>query len=785
MLLACGSAFAQIPSDLEGRVIVGIDITGNKRISTEKLLGTMKSAVGTPLSLAVINDDIKAIAALGGFNDIVIKARPEGEDVRLLLQLVEYPSIHQIYVQGNHKIKTKSLLKELSKFGIASDREFSPEKMNRGVKTLEQKYRDHSHYLAKVKWHRFTDETAHREVVEFRITEGPSIGIGAINLNGNTAFKDDVLRGLMKTCVRGWFKNYTSLTRPRLPLFSRGIYKEKVLNDDIKRIRDKYRRNGYINASVSAPRLTVDKHRRTLTINVDIAEGSRYMVKEIILTGNKRLKTAALLKLIEVNVPGKPYNPIAMEQRDLLAIGGAYRSRGYFYARVFPKTHIDEKNHLVSISYDIVEGELTTVDKILIRGNTITKEKVIRRELKLHPGEIYDESRLRTSIQKLYQTGFFRDVNVDFSEVERGQKINIIITVDEKPTTGTFSLGTVYSSLDSWLGYAELTKTNLGGLGRRINFKWERGVRKFNLLTEYHEPWINDKDIQGTFRLYNTTRQRYYWLYKPEVGYRYITRGGSIDLGTRHFNDFFHLFTKLTSEITTPYRLERPNTSGDWSDPPFFYRFPENMLSESQTSKTTSITLMGVYDTRNNPLLSSSGSKISASLEVASNIFDDFGLGGDTRFNKIMLEGATYHKNFNKWNLGIHAKYGYIRPLIEGVAVPPWETFLVGGVFSVRGYEEGEISEQLGRDIMLVINIEEIYPISDYVKAILFWDMGNAWASSAERTASWNSGSFLQTGFGFGFRLETAMGPIRFEMGARHKDGHIVWKQHFTIGQTF
>ncbi|MDN0046878.1 BamA/TamA family outer membrane protein [Megasphaera hexanoica] len=483
------------------------------------------------------------------------------------------------------------------------------------------------------------------------------------------------------------------------------------------------------------------------------------VVNGIEITGNQSLSDGDIKKLITIT-PGSVLNT-SIVSRDIAAINTTYNNAGYMLNRV-SEVSLDEKGILhIGISEVHVED-------ISLRGNTKTRDKVILRELRFKKGDVFNREVASRSIQRVYNTGYFEDVNVRLLPGQKNAQ-DIIVEIDVvEQKTGTVTIGAGYSDSDGLVGILGLSETNLRGTGDKVSIQWEFGGEtnsNKNYIFSYTHPWLNDQGDSIGFSLFD--RENDYNDYDEngdeKADYDRQTRGFNITYGrvrSEYVSDFVTLETKETKYKDWNSGLNYPELSKDPDHPEYHDYMDDNF------GRTNSLRWSHVFDNRDNVFDPTRGKRLSFTGVWAGN-----GLGGDFDYFKFIVENRLYYK------VG-HAHVIAVR-LMGGIAdgdMPYNDLFTLGGADNLRGYEDDEFRG----DKMYLGTIEYRYPIAKKVQGVFFVDAGNAWGGT-DKVPWYHDKDELHVAGGLGFRVTTPIGPIRLDYGVGDEGG----KFHFSFGGKF
>ncbi len=747
--------YAQEPQKSTQTKITDIKIEGNKAVSTNTILSKIKTRVDGRFLQKLVNADIKRLYATGFFTDVTAEVEDYKGGVRLIFSVSEKSVVGSIVFEGNKIYKEGTLKKQIeTKEGDVLNRRL----LSEDVKRVKVFYKKKGFSLVTVKYDIDLNEDLNSSTVRIIINEKKQHRIKKITFKENKAFPSNRLLKVIST-------------RPDT-LFTSGILDEDVLRQDMERLEAFYKDKGFIDVKASN---LIDYTDKGIDILININEGDQYFVGEVVIEGNKIISTKKINKELKMQ-PEKPYSPNNL-RFDTIAIQTLYFDKGYMSCRVKPITSLDKTARAIDIKYILTEGDLSYVSAVKITGNYKTKDKVIRRELRLYPGEQFDGVKLKKSKQRLYDLGYFDEVTFDTEPTKVANEKELAVRVKEAKT-GEFSFGGGYSSVDQLVGFVEVAQRNFDianfktftGAGQVLRIKAEIGSVNQNYTISFTEPWIFGHPYLFGFDLFNFDRKK-----KGSLGYGYSEKrtGGGLRLG-KEFTDYDRADLK--------YRLEKVkigNVSTDASSA---------LLDEEGKNTISSLALTLTRDTTDskfNPML---GHILSATGEDAGGIF-----GGSKDFYKLTGIADFFFNYQKRLVLELKARGGWETEYDDSKHVPIYERFFAGGANTVRGYKERTIGprdsktgDPIGGEAMLIGNVEATYPIFKNFKIAAFYDIGNVWENSED--ASIKSDDF-KSGTGVGIRVKTPIGPVKVDMGYPLDKAHPGDKQkirfHFSMTRGF
>jgi outer membrane protein insertion porin family len=728
-LFFCSAILAQTQDSQ--RLITKVEVRGNKNISGASILSKVRTKTGMNFSQLIASDDLKRLYALGYFTDIEIELENYAEGVAVIFKVTEKPILSAIAISGNKSIRTDNIQKLVqSKIGEF----FNLQQLKQDMRDIQKAYEARGFPLASIDYQMQIDEESNEAKVEIVIQEKMRVKIKEIYVEGNEFFSDKKILKLMRT--------------RRDSLFTSGLYKEEVLDVDLERIRSFYQQNGFLDVQVTAEK-SFGPEKKRMYITINIKEGKQYLVGKITIQGAVTFPEKELRAKLKMQ-PGTPFNKDELKY-DISHVQSFYFDKGYISAEVDVDTVLNEKtNRDIDINYKIVENELAYVDKIKIRGNTKTKDIVIRRQLRAYPGEPFDGERLRRSKERLYNLGFFQEVSYDTEPTKFPNRKNLIVNVKEAKT-GEFAFGAGFSSVERFIGFVEIAQKNFDitnwqtftGAGQDLRVKATIGTTTQRYDLSFTEPWIFGYPISFGIDGYKRVRER-----SGVTGYSFDEerQGGDIRLG-KEFNDWVR--------ADMMYKLENVDISNIPDDA------SADLRNEVGKNTISSLFFTITRDSRDNIYNPSRGLVLSYSAEVAGGP-----LGLDKDFFK-MTSSFDFFKTFlEKLLLELRLVAGGGDSFEDTADLPIYERFYAGGTNTIRGFQERAIGpkdvsgEPVGGASTLYGTCELTYPLFKLIKVAAFSDFGNVW----EKLGEFGSGDFKYS-VGLGLRIKTPIGPVNLDYG--------------------
>ncbi|MBI4848492.1 MAG: outer membrane protein assembly factor BamA [Nitrospirae bacterium] len=725
-----------------GPVVTSIGLNGNKKIGEETILAKMKSKAGAPFSKNAVQEDIKKLYGIGYFDDVRVEIESFEGGIKLTFNFTEKPTIASIDFQGNEKVETKDLKDKIT---ITAGAIASIPLITDNTEKLISYYHSEGYWLVKVI--PITREISQDTVaLTFQISEGQKVLIKNIVIEGNKALSKKEIKKVMKTKEGGLFSFITGS----------GVYQSEQIRVDLERIRDMYLNHGFIYAAISEPELTLSPEKKKLTLKISISEGEQYKIGEMKVAGNTVFTNEEILKNVK-SATGQVFDRGKLKN-DIDSILDLYTEKGYAMADVNPLVDVNTKDEAANITLSVTEGSIFRIGRIDIAGNTKTYDKVVRREIRLDEGDVYNKKLLKRSYQRINNLNFFESVDISPQPRSEEKLIDLNVKVKEK-LTGMLSIGGGYSSVDKFMVMGEITQANLFGKGLYLRFKADLSARRKNYNLSLRDPWFMDKPVSASFSIYNE-----FYEY-PD--YDKKATGGSVGFG-KEFSEY------VGGDIT--YNIENVDIT-KVSDS------ASSVIKDQEGRKLTSSISPSIWrDTRDNYIDTTSGSRNALYSQLA-------GLGGSNYFYKGLVDSIWYFPVIWDMTFSVRGRFGYANGY-NGKELPLYERFYVGGINTVRGLGFGEggpidsSGEKLGGNKELLFNAEYIFPIEKEIrlKGVLFFDYGRAF-DNGENIAL----SKMRYTAGAGFRWMSPLGPLRLEWGFNLKpeENESRQKLEFSIGGIF
>src|SRR5213080_4330875 len=724
---------AQAPQAAPGPPIIrSIDVqyTGPQTVSKERILAQLRTRVGQPYSNQVVEQDIAALYKTGAIQNVRIFAQPEGDGVKVIVAVQTRAILREIEISGAERIKPGRLRKEIK---LKLNQAVDEKQLEEARQKIIEVYQGRGFTDVSVQFRVDPiDEKRGTARVVYTVNEGVKGAVRQVHFEGNAHFSEKVLRKQMKT--RGKTLVYF--------LDKSGRFDEVQLEQDLDKVREFYQNHGYIDVEIKNVR-----RERTgkgpMIITIVIAEGPQYHVRKLTVTGYQHAREdriRALLKMKE----GSVYSPKQLRD-DAKAVADAYGSGGYVDLVILPEG-APAGPALIDVTYKIQEGDRSFVNRINIEGNTRTKDKVIRREVLVAPGDVFNTVRVDVTKKRLENLGYFAKVETYPEEPDIPGRKDLTILLQEK-RTGSLSFGGGFSTVDKLVGFVELTQGNFDlfnwpsftGGGEKFRLRLQYGTERKDFLLTITEPYFLDRRLA-------LTGQAFY----NEANYL------SADYDQRNYGFSLDLRKPINAYMygTLGYTLQNVEIFNVASSSPEF------ILTQSGTFTESKMFSSVVLDTRDNPLLSRRGQRITFSPSIAGGF-----LGGDTQIYAFDLEGSQYFHLPKDTILLINGEISTVSQWGAGNVVPIYERLYLGGSNNLRGFPFREVGPQqngepIGGQSMARATIEWTFPIIEKARGAVFYYTG------FDNTSAWSFGfNHMASDIGVGIRLDLPIGPLRLDYG--------------------
>ncbi len=710
--------FFMVPSVLAGTFVADIQVQGNKRVDSAIIKNALSITPGQEISIEDVNRDIRAIFRLDQFEDVQASILEINGLSTLVFTVKEKDLIRKITFQGNKKLGRDALTKASE---LTVPFVFDREKVLRSVDQLRAKYRSKAYWSAIVKWSVDDSFPGASELI-FEIEEGKKAHVKKIRFDGNKQVSEDELKEAMQTKEKGFLSFLTGT----------GTYLEEMVAVDVSALENVYKNHGFLQVKVRQPIITPHADGRSLDLLFEIEEGRQYFMGSIEVRGEFAATRQEILDRITLK-KDEVFDRSQL-RKSIVAVNDLLADRGYAYVNVSPLLQIRDSDQRVDIALDIEQGEQVYINRINISGNETTLDKVVRREVQLQEGDLYNATKLKRTRNKIRNTGYFEEVGVSTKPTKDLRYTDINVEVTEQ-STGNFSIGGGYDTAEGFVATASLMENNFLGHGLRVIASGSIGEEDSTYRIGITDPYFLDYNLTAGAEIYKTESE---WdeFTRAATGVK-LKLGWGLNENWR--NTYIYNFeSKDISEIDTNAAQEIKDFEGK--------------------STLSSLTAAFVRDTRDYRLEPKKGSLSRLSLEVA-------GLGGDDQFVKGL---ASYRHFFPlKWDtvFTAHTQIGHVFDYGDD-GVPIDERFYLGGMSTLRGFDTREVGPKsgnsfIGGDTQAYANFDYIFHIhrESAIRGVLFFDVGNAWSDVGD------FGKDLRYSAGFELLWKSPFGPFRVGYG--------------------
>lgn len=788
LVLACLPATAQLAAPKVAKV--EIKHVGPQGVSDDLIRANIRVKPGDPYLRAAVDDDVRTLYATGQFYDIRVTDEQTADGVVLTYIVQANPRLTAIKFEGNKKYKDSKLLKKItSKVGEP----LNERKLFTDSQEIEKMYQKAGYPGTKAKYSISIDESAGRATATFNITESPKVKIQRVDFVGAEAFTQRQLRKVIKT-RRHWMFSWVTST---------GVFKDEQFEEDKEKLADFYRSRGYIDFEIKDVQFEHPTPRR-LIIRIIVYEGRQYKVGTIKISGNKLFSTAEIAEGIRkmqsssglIKKAKRGPHGFIMDEGAVFTPGGLstnmqdiadfYGARGYIDVTPFSRSLSVERipntdTGTMDLEFQIDEGQKNFIEKIEIRGNVKTKDRVIRRELAVSPGEVFDMTRVKISQRRLEGLQYFEKVDARPEATDISNHKNLVVGVDEK-NTGNLTMGAGFDTVQSLVGFVEVTQGNFDlfhpptftGGGQKFRLRVQLGLELQDYEAEFIEPWFLGRHLQLSVDLY----RRDYAFQSLENLYDEVRTGTRVGLTRALGSEFLIGSVGYTVEdvgILFHGNVVRTNGAGGVPIVGQPITIPHTLLEESGYNLISKFDASIAYDTRNSVYLPDKGQRTSLEATLAGPF------PGDKDYYRLVLKSAWYFKGlFPGHVLELLGETGVADAYGSSADVPFYDRFYLGGLNTLRGFHYRSVSpreqpfppapgssrEPIGGDTYWFGSAEYSLPIIHSPKEngvglrfAVFYDIGNVFLNPYDYHTD-----YLDN-WGVGLRLNLPIGPLRLDYG--------------------
>ena len=735
-----------------------IRVEGLQRIEAGTVFASLPLRVGDRYTDDKGAAAIRALFALGLFKDV----RLETQGDVLVVVVQERPSVASLEFIGLKEFDKDVLVKALRDVGLSEGRPFDKALADKAEQELKRQYISRSLYGAEVV-STATPIDRNRVNLTFTITEGGPAKITQMDIVGNQAFSDATLRDQFNLDTGGWMSWYTKSDR----------YSRTKLNADLEALRSFYLSRGFLEFRIDSTQVTMSPNKQDMAIAINISEGERYVISGVKLEGNYLDRDDEFKALVKIAV-GKPYNAETVAETTK-AFTDYFGKFGFAFARVEAKPQIDRRNNRVQFVLQAEPSRRAYVRRIQVAGNDRTRDEVIRREFRQLEAAWYDSDKIRLSRDRVDRLGFFTQVNVETVEVPGApDQVDLLFTVAEKPT-GSISLGAGFSSAEKVTLSFGIRQENAFGSGNYLAVEVNTSKYNRNLVLSTTDPYFTRNGISRTVDVFQRTT-------RPFLGdinaYSLINSGAGLRFGVP---------VTETDTVFMGVNAEQTEIRTGTGLPDAYLEYAQKF---GATSSALPLTLGWSRDGRDSALVPTRGSLQRVNADVS--------VGGDVRYLRASYQFQQYFPLTKKYTLAFNTDLGWGQGL-KGQEYPLFKNFYVGGLGSVRGFEQSTLGPTrptsstnlapiyLGGSKKVVFNAEFITPFPGAgndrtLRLFGFTDIGRAFGENENISLG-----DLRASAGIGLSWISPMGPLRFSyaMPIRQQTGDKIQRLQFQIGTSF
>jgi outer membrane protein insertion porin family len=737
-LLGQGASAAAQPDEPVPQIgSIAVKFVGVANVSEQVVRANMSLREATGLDETLIDRDIRSLYRTGLFEFIEVKreARP-GNVVNLLFEVTPKFRVLAVRFEGNKEYKERRLIREIKTVANSS---LDERQIKEDQEKLYEFYQKNGYNQAQISYTIDRNRSTGFGTVTFRVREGAKVRISDIRFVGNDNVKARKLRKEMET----------SKWHPFSWLTGGGRFKDNEFEEDLDKLRDYYREQGFLDIEIAEDKVTFDyPSTGRLVITLRAVEGRQYKVGDITFTGNT-IHPSRLLGLVVRQRKGTTFVPSKLD-KDVENLEDFYGRGGYLDTRVRLVRRPNLQTGNIDVEYAITESEKFQVESINIEGNTKTKSIVVLRELVLGPGDIFDSVRMKISKIRLENTRFFEDVNVTPESTNIPGRRNLRVALREA-RTGNLTFGAGFSSLERAVVFAEVTQSNFDlfnrksffqGDGQKFRLRLQLGSQSSEIVLAFEEPWLFERELAFGFQLFRTTSDY------QSAFYEEIRAGGQVYLRKRLFG---------LVEGTGTYTYEVVDIANvDPSAPSVI----QTLAGQTAISK---VGFSLLRDTRDKIINTTSGNRMELITEVAGGP-----LGGDADYYRLEFRGSQFYPvfEFQEQVLSLIARAGVVENYGDSASVPFFDQYFLGGPQTLRGFEYREVGpknnlgEPLGGKTYGFFSAEYSFDVVKPIRFAIFYDGG---------FVNLDGYDFAPTdyndNFGFGLRLFVAGAPLSLDFG--------------------
>ncbi|GAK56866.1 outer membrane protein, OMP85 family, putative [Candidatus Vecturithrix granuli] len=661
-------------------------------------------------------------------------------EVNLVFTIVEGQPL-TIRFEGNAQIKTKALHKliNIGEFGRGTLEEFLAE----NVSKLTEYYRSRGYYFADISSDYAVEGTT--PMITFSIEEGHQVRVERITIEGHRAFTTRQLRKLMLTDTGGWF--------------SKGVYQEKVFKEDLLAIKAFYQQHGYLIAEIVSTTIEFNQEQNQVTLHLQIQEGVQTRVEEIHIIGEE---DETFLKNLQKKLALREQDPLDLDKlvQTIERFQEFYANKGYIKADIKDFRSFNEDQSRVILTLKIDRGIQFFVGKISIQGIIRTKKEFIMRELQVQEGDVYNPQKIRETVRRLLQLGFYDSVTFQILDPKSTNPVQDMLLVVKETSAKDVEFGFGYNTETYFKGFVEYSDKNVLNYGGKATARLDASIERPKVTLQYRHPHFFMRDNDLVLSVFDD-------IQKDNNSFEIERRGGRLAF-QKKFSESFSTSVGYFFEIEDPSNVKK-----------------DAVLSKQDTSiiNVAGFDVQASWDTRDDLIIPQKGGYLQVGLRSALEA-----VGAETEFLELYGQSYVYWELFDNVILANALKGRQIEPIRSSDQTPIYMRYFLGGDGSVRGFERHEVGptgsegNKIGGDRMFAFTTELRFPIYSILGGVVFFDAGANWLNDQ----GFESDDLRET-LGAGLRIATPIGPLRVDYGYKldRRSGESAGEYYIAIGSTF
>ncbi len=787
-LLVLCLLFSQAVKGDEEFVVGDIQVRGLQRISLGTVYNYLPVNVGDKFSMDNVGPAIKALFKTGFFKDITL----EKEGSTLIVNVVERPSIAKIIFEGNKDLTKDDLTKALDKIGLSEGKVFDRQVLDKVEQELNRQYLSHGKYALKIKTD-VSNLTRNRVGIHIKISEGRVTKIKQINIVGNKAFDDKTL-----------LKTFELSTTNLLSFYSKDDqYSKQKLGADLETLKSYYLDRGYINFSIESTQVAITPDKKDIYVTINVKEGDVYTLDKVKLTGNLVVPPEELIKLVGVG-PGEIFSRKSATETSK-AISDKLGDKGYAFANVNMVPEINEAKKTVDMAFFVDPGKRAYVHRINFKGNTKTRDEVLRREMRQMESSWASSSKIERSKTRLERLGYFESVNVETPPVVgTSDQIDVDYTVVEKPS-GNLSAGIGFSQVQGIVLNANIAQDNVFGSGKRVNVAFNNSNYATSYQFGFFNPYFTPDGVSLGYNL-GYTKRNAGQINIANYSTNIANAGLDFGIPLNEFDQFrFGMDLKHTKLITSAFSSDQICDfvfGNDGTNTPCISRggvsvggtnTRRHVDPSGNSFLTLAPTISWTHDTLNRAIFPNKGGQQRFSAYATAPGISDL------EYYKASYKHQIYFPIAKDLTFRLHGEVAYGNGYGKTHSLPFFENYFGGGTGSIRGFKNNTVGPRdsnnfsFGGSSKIIGNAELFFPVpflseTKSVRLGTFFDAGriaNSFGVSNMKYSAGISGEWLSP---FGALSVSAAYPFNAQSSSTNTPGGVADQKQlfqFNFGQNF